>query len=400
MLRYKSTDQNKFYTFNNKEIQNTIQLTGLIIVKNQEKYIIDSLHSLNTVCDRIVVVDTGSTDNTVKNIKNFFPNVELKHLEWRENYVYIRNAALNFVKDGWIFVLDSDETFQKMCTYDELHNFLGWLEINNANKELICTTKCCSNGYSSFVRKKNLYKVSPHLKYHGIVHEELVSDKSNLQIIDTDLEVLNKGTDREQVQKFDKEKRYSRLLLQQIKLEPQNPRWLSLMSLSYVDLGLVSADFLRKEYQYFLFKDKVNDFSLENIIKNKYLKYNLFRYVMLLVLYYKDFKSALSGAEAGIKLFPSDSNYVSLYISVKNEELNLEYKKLLRMSLNKLNDYKNQLELVHEESQGSENALDELMVRLLVKLGYYGEAKQIFKSIDVPVYRNNLKAELELFNLA
>ena len=129
MLRYKSTDQNKFYTFNNKEIQNTIQLTGLIIVKNQEKYIIDSLHSLNTVCDRIVVVDTGSTDNTVKNIKNFFPNVELKHLEWRENYAYIRNAALNFVKDGWIFVLDSDETFQKMCTYDELHNFLGWLEI-------------------------------------------------------------------------------------------------------------------------------------------------------------------------------------------------------------------------------------------------------------------------------
>lgn len=133
-----------------------------------------------------------------------------------------------------------------MCTYDELHNFLGWLEITNANKELICTTKCCSNGYSSFVRKKNLYKISPHLKYHGIVHEELVSDKSNLQIIDTDLEVLNKGTDREQVQKFDKEKRYSRLLLQQIKLEPQNPRWLSLMSLSYVDLGLVSADFLRK----------------------------------------------------------------------------------------------------------------------------------------------------------
>lgn len=121
---------------------------------------------------------------------------------------------------------------------------------------------------------------------------------------------------------------------------------------------------------------------------------------MLLVLYYKDFKSALSGAEAGIKLFPSDSNYVSLYISVKNEELNLEYKKLLKMSLNKLNDYKNQLELVHEESQGSENALDELMVRLLVKLGYYGEAKKILKSIDVPVYRNNLKAELELFHLA
>lgn len=330
---------------------------------------LNALKSINNLCDKIIVVDTGSTDNTINNIEKHFPNVEIHQIPWIEDYSYMRNKTLQYVDSGWVLVLDSDEVLQGCHDYREVHNFVGWLNDNTSPQvDIICTIKCVNDGFSCFVRKKCLYRFSKKIFYHGLVHEELVSRNSHVKLIDTNLKIINKGENKDQIKKFKKTERYTSLLLKQISLEPNNPRWISLISPSYVGKKVDRRKYIEKKYQNFLFKNSVNDFSIDNLRKNRYLKYNLFRYIILLASVEGKFELALAGAKAGMKIFPWDANFLSIYMSIRNDENDLENYKSLSIVVNKLKTYKNNLEKVNEESQGSEDALDELIVLLLVKV--------------------------------
>ena len=57
------------------------------------------------------------------------------------------------------------------------------------------------------------------------------------------------------------------------------------------------------------------------------------------------------------------------------------------------------MELVHEESQGNEGILDVITVKLLMKLRYYNNAKELVKKIDCPIYEEQLDSEKKLFDL-
>ncbi|MCX6822315.1 MAG: glycosyltransferase [Candidatus Aenigmarchaeota archaeon] len=109
-----------------------------IIVKNEEETIPRLLNSLKGVSD-IVVMDTGSTDNTVKIAKDFGCNVIEAGSQFIEtptqsdmnlfikrygfvptfttksklfNYSVARNFALTFTKNDWVFQPDADEVVE------------------------------------------------------------------------------------------------------------------------------------------------------------------------------------------------------------------------------------------------------------------------------------------------
>lgn len=85
------------------------KVTAVIIAKNEEQMIGDCLDSVR-FCDEIVVVDTGSTDNTVKLAKE--KNAKVFHHEMT-NYADIRNKGKEHAKNDWIFYIDADERATK-----------------------------------------------------------------------------------------------------------------------------------------------------------------------------------------------------------------------------------------------------------------------------------------------
>ena len=80
-------------------------ISAYIITKNEEKNIGRALKSVQWM-DELVVLDSGSTDNTVKIAEKFGTKVEVD--EFKE-FVEQKNKAMEFCKGEWLFNLDADE---------------------------------------------------------------------------------------------------------------------------------------------------------------------------------------------------------------------------------------------------------------------------------------------------
>lgn len=83
------------------------KLTLCMIVKNEERHISRCLSSVQDIADEIVVVDTGSEDQTVQICKSF--NAQVYTHEWKNDFAKARNAGLQHAKGDWILFLDADE---------------------------------------------------------------------------------------------------------------------------------------------------------------------------------------------------------------------------------------------------------------------------------------------------
>ncbi|MBM5796202.1 MAG: glycosyltransferase [Cyanobacteria bacterium M_surface_7_m2_037] len=78
-----------------------------MIVRDEAAQIEDCLRSVQGFVDEMVVVDTGSTDNTVALAKALGARVE--QIDWPGDFAPARNQALQWVSGDWVLVLDADE---------------------------------------------------------------------------------------------------------------------------------------------------------------------------------------------------------------------------------------------------------------------------------------------------
>ncbi|MBO8162015.1 MAG: glycosyltransferase family 2 protein [Thermosipho sp. (in: Bacteria)] len=85
----------------------TIKISGCLIVKNEEKNITRCIESMLPVIDELIVVDTGSTDNTVAIAEKF--NAKIYHFTWIDDFSAARNYAISKATGDWIIFLDADE---------------------------------------------------------------------------------------------------------------------------------------------------------------------------------------------------------------------------------------------------------------------------------------------------
>lgn len=88
-----------------------ILLSLCMIVKNEEKNLNECLELAKTYVDEIVIVDTGSMDNTVEIAKKH--GAKIYHFDWIDDFSSARNESLNHAEGKWILVLDADERIKE-----------------------------------------------------------------------------------------------------------------------------------------------------------------------------------------------------------------------------------------------------------------------------------------------
>lgn len=78
----------------------------IILTKNEEKNIERTLTPLIGLTDDILVIDSGSTDNTINIVKKL--GAQLIETEWK-GYAETKNYGHSLAKYNWILSLDADE---------------------------------------------------------------------------------------------------------------------------------------------------------------------------------------------------------------------------------------------------------------------------------------------------
>lgn len=84
-----------------------MSITLSMIVKNEEALLPGCLKSVKDWVDEIIIVDTGSSDNTVEVARSFGARVET--FAWVDDFSAARNYAQSFVTTPWLLWLDADD---------------------------------------------------------------------------------------------------------------------------------------------------------------------------------------------------------------------------------------------------------------------------------------------------
>ena len=92
-----------------------------IITKNEEKHLKECLKRIYGKGFEIIVVDTGSTDNSIEVAKKFTDNVY--NFEWCDDFSAARNYSIEKASSDYILILDSDEYLEE-CKIKQLERAL------------------------------------------------------------------------------------------------------------------------------------------------------------------------------------------------------------------------------------------------------------------------------------
>ena len=92
-----------------------MKIVGIMLVKNEDIFIKDSINNVIHFCDKLIILDNYSTDNTnniILDIKKKFPK-KIKYSRIKkvsQSHKFIETYAN---KKFWIFQVDGDEIFDK-----------------------------------------------------------------------------------------------------------------------------------------------------------------------------------------------------------------------------------------------------------------------------------------------
>lgn len=83
------------------------KVTVVVLTKNEEQNIVEVINNAKKCADKVLIVDSGSTDKTVELAKTV--GAQLIYRAWDNDFSAQRNFALDKVSTEWILYLDADE---------------------------------------------------------------------------------------------------------------------------------------------------------------------------------------------------------------------------------------------------------------------------------------------------
>jgi glycosyltransferase involved in cell wall biosynthesis len=200
-----------------------------MIVKNESAVIERCLRAARPLVDAVVILDTGSTDNTVELIERFCASENLPCQVPKgvfENFEQARNLALKHCIESslefdYVLLIDADLILI-------IDGAINAIKSNLNAASYLVAQQSGDNRYSNVRLVKRDAK--PH--YRGVTHEALYSDGERVPLGGVWINDVGDGGS-----KSDKFERDLRLLLGGVAAEPNNERYWFYLARTYDPLG-------------------------------------------------------------------------------------------------------------------------------------------------------------------
>lgn len=194
-----------------------------LIVKDEEKNIARCIKSVKNIVDEIVVVDTGSTDDTV-NIADEL-KAEIYYYPWDNSFSNARNFAIGKVKSQWILLLDADEALDH-DSCEGLVEFINTTALDGAHFRVRNYTGSYSPENYNLHNALRLLRNNGMYRFKGNIHEQICREGSD-QLYDRfatlDIILHHYGYLDEAVREKQKRKRNIPILEKELEADPGNP---------------------------------------------------------------------------------------------------------------------------------------------------------------------------------
>ena len=196
------------------------RLAVCMIAKNEAEFIVGAVESVVGFADEVIVVDTGSTDDTVALARNAGARVEF--FPWIGDFSAARNASLSYATADWALCLDADERLTRASR----SSIRAVMEEGGDPHRVVCVKilnytrdgQFMNDGFSG-----RLFRNVPTMRFTGRVHEEVGGDRADVSTdYRLDISFEHFGADPAVMREKAKDQRNIELLESRLKDKPDD----------------------------------------------------------------------------------------------------------------------------------------------------------------------------------
>lgn len=170
-------------------------VTCCMIVKDEEELLGSLLEHIKPWFDEVIVVDTGSTDDTIKIAEK--AGVEVLTAVMDYGFAAARNVGIVVVETEWFFVLDADE-WPTTELLQWIKSFVRTPSSHHYESGILWRENKVGEGPSQLEKHARLFKA--HLRYEGKVHEAIPRKWDEILLPESALLLHHKSWERQHAQ--------------------------------------------------------------------------------------------------------------------------------------------------------------------------------------------------------
>lgn len=264
-----------------------------MIVKDEERNIKRCLESVKGVFDEIIILDTGSVDETIEIAKKY--GVKIYSYSWEDDFSKARNKSIEYANNEWVFILDADEELP-VETVKAINELIK--EDFDAVFFKIVSFTGEQRGNASIHYNIRMFKNKKEYRFEGRIHENIYNSiiRNGGKVKSTEYEIFHFGYIPGK--RMEKNIRNLRILEAALRDKPEEP----FLNFNYANSLMVS----KRMYDAAKYYEK----ALSLIDKNNPLASLIFRNYSVCLKEIGEYERALNILDEGIAYY---CDYPDLY---------------------------------------------------------------------------------------
>jgi tetratricopeptide (TPR) repeat protein len=227
-----------------------VRLSLCMIVRDNAATLRPCLASIRPWVDEMIVVDTGSKDETPSIAQEY--GARLFHFPWCDDFSAARNESLRHARGEWLFWMDSDDTItpENGRKLRDLANGPHPVGIVAYVMQVHCPMRSGEGfGGLTVVDHIKLFRNHPRIRFEFRIHEQVLPSIRRLggEVAWTDIFVDHSGSDQTEAGRRRKYECDLRILQLELAEKPDHPFVLFNLGMTHADMGehATAEEFLR-----------------------------------------------------------------------------------------------------------------------------------------------------------